>query len=85
MTQAMADFLEIFTDTSKTTIMFLLLIVAIALRVDNYIDGSGFVSLMQTTTVAYFGTTTLVHFTTMIKDHLEAKLSTPVPAEEKKS
>lgn len=75
MTQSVADFLEIVTDTSKTGIMFVLLVVGIILRVKGYIEGPGFVDLMRTTTVAYFSTTTIVHFTEMLKTQIASKIA----------
>lgn len=74
MTQGIADFLEILTDTSKTCVMAILLILATVFRIKGYVDGQGFVDLVKVTTVAYFGTASVVHFTTMIKDHLSNKL-----------
>ena len=74
MSQKLVDFLTVFSDTSKTAIMVILLGLASFFRVNGYVDGSGFVELMKTTTIAYFGTTTMVGFTDMIKGHLEAKL-----------
>lgn len=74
MTQQIADFLEIFQDTSKTVVMSVLLMISVFFRIKGYVDSEGFVDLMRTTTVAYFGTSTVVHFTSMIKDHLANKL-----------
>lgn len=74
MTQGMADFLETLGDTSKTAVMAVLLILATVFRIRGYIDGPGFVDLMKTTVVSYFSTTAVVHFTSMVKDHLSNKL-----------
>ncbi len=74
MTQGLADFLEVLTDTSKTAVMGILLILATIFRIRGYVDGQGFVDLVRTTTVAYFGTASVIHFTTMVKDHLAGKL-----------
>lgn len=74
MKQSLADFLEVFQDVNKTAIMLFLLAVSAFFRIKGYVDSDGFVSLLQTTTVAYFGTTTVVHFTSMVKDHLANKL-----------
>ncbi len=74
MTQGLADFLEVLTDTSKTVVMAILLILATIFRIKGYVDGQGFVDLVRTTTIAYFSTATVVHFTSMVKDHLSSKL-----------
>lgn len=75
MKQQVADFLEIFQDTSKTCVMAVLLLLATALRLKGYVDGPGFVTLLQTTTVSYFGTSSVVHFTSMIKDQIASKVA----------
>ena len=74
MTQSLADFLEVVTDTSKTAVMFVLLGFAAFFRIKGYIDSQNFTDLLKTTTIAYFGTSGVVHFTSMIKDHLSNKL-----------
>ncbi len=74
MTQQLADFLEVFTDVNKTFVMAVLLMVSVFFRVKGYIDGQGFVDLLKTTTIAYFGTATAGHFTEMVRDHLSNKL-----------
>lgn len=74
MQQKLADFLEVFTDVNKTAVMAVLLILATIFRIKGLIDGEGFVDLLKTTTVAYYGTATVVHFTSMVKDHLATKL-----------
>ena len=79
MNQKLADALEVFSDTDKTAIMLLLLALASFFRMKGYVDGPGLVELLKTTTVSYFGTTTIVHFTSMIKDHLADKLNMSQP------
>lgn len=74
MKQSLADFLEVFQDVNKTAVMSVLLAIATIFRVKGFITDSGFVDLMKTTTISYFGTATVVHFTSMIKDHLADKL-----------
>lgn len=74
MKQQLADFLEVFQDTSKTGVMAVLLVLATILRLKGYIDGPGFVGLLQTTTVSYFGTTAAAHFVEMVKDTMANKL-----------
>lgn len=80
MSQTLADFLEVFNDTNKTVIMAALLGISIFFRTKGYITPDGFVDLIKTTVVSYYGTTTVIHFTSMIKDSLAAKLKgTPTP------
>ena len=74
MKQSLADFLEVFTDLDKTAVMAVLLVLSAIFRIKGYVDGQGFVDLIRTTTIAYFGTSTATHFTSMIKDHLSNKL-----------
>ncbi len=76
MSQKLADFLETFEDVNKTAIMLFLLGLAAVFRVKGFITPDGYVELMKTTTVSYFGTATVVHFTSMVKDHLANKLAT---------
>jgi hypothetical protein len=74
MKQTLADFLEVFEDTNKTVVMAILLFISAFFRIKGYIDGQGFVDLVKTTTIAFFGTTSVVHFTSMVKDNLANKL-----------
>lgn len=76
MKQSLVDFLEVFQDVNKTAIMLFLLAVGALFRVKGYISGEGLVTLLQTTTVSYFGTTTFSHLTEVVKDHLATKLET---------
>ena len=74
MKQSLADFLETFEDVNKTAIMLFLLTLSSIFRIKGYITPDGFVELVKTTTIAFFGTTTVVHLTSMVKDHLANKL-----------
>jgi hypothetical protein len=79
MKQSLANFLEVFTDVNKTAIMLILLIVAVLFRIKGYIDGDNLVDLLKTTTISYFGTTTVIHFTQMVKTNLESKIQAALP------
>ncbi len=70
MSDKLADFLEVFGDVNKTAVMLLIMAIGVILRVYNLVDGGSLTDLLKTTTLAYFGTTTVVHFTSMVKDHL---------------
>jgi hypothetical protein len=76
----LANLLEVFNDTNKTTVMFLLLVLGSVFRVKGYIDSEGFITLLKTTTVSYFGTSTVIHFTSMIKDSIASKSIPKTPA-----
>jgi len=76
MKQGLQDFLETFEDVNKTVIMLFLLGLSSFFRVKGYITPDGFVELIKTTTVSYFGTASVVHIGTVIKDHLANKLET---------
>lgn len=80
MTSSMADFLETFQDVNKTAIMIAILLLGSAFRIKGWIDGPGFVELCKTTTISFFGTTTVVHFTSMIKDVIIDKAKTAAAA-----
>lgn len=80
MTTQLADFLEVFGDVNKTGIMLLILLFAGAFRIKGWIDGPGFVELCKATTISFFGTTTVVHFTSMIKDVIIDKAKTAAAA-----
>ena len=73
MPQWLANFLEVFQDVNKTSLMIALLILASSFRIKGYIDGGQFVQLITTTTVSYFGTNTVIHFTSMIKEAIASK------------
>jgi hypothetical protein len=79
MNQKLADILEVLNDTSKTCVMAILLLLATAFRIKGYVDSDGFVNLIRTTTIAYFSTSTAVHFVSMVKDSVASKLQTTVP------
>lgn len=81
MPQWLADFLEVFQDVNKTSLMVCLLVLASIFRVKGFIDGGQFVELIKTTTVSYFGTNTVIHFTSMIKDAISSKSLPKTPAE----
>lgn len=81
MPQWLADFLEVFQDVNKTSLMIGLLILASIFRIKGFIDGGQFVELIKTTTVSYFGTNTVIHFTSMIKDAIASKSLPKSPAE----
>jgi hypothetical protein len=73
MKEQIADFLEIFTDTSKTLIMTCLIVLGAVFRVKGLIDGGQMVDIVKTTSIAYFSTVTAVHFVEMVKTHLQDK------------
>jgi len=81
MPQWLADCLEIFQDTNKTALMIGILILGSIFRIKGYIDGSQYTDLLRTTTVSYFGTNTVIHFTSMIKDAIASKSIPKSPAE----
>ena len=81
MPQWLADLLEVFTDTNKTTLMACLLGLGSIFRIKGYIDGSQFVELIKTTTISYFGTNTVIHFTSMIKEAISTKSVPKTPGE----
>ena len=74
MKENIADALEIFNDTNKTLIMFILLILATVFRLKGYVNGTEWVDTIKTTTVSFFGTTTVMNVTGVIKDHLASKV-----------
>lgn len=89
MKQKVIDFLNIFSALNKSIVMFLLLAISIIFRVKGYLNGDNFVELIKSTVISYYGVTGLVHFTSMIKDHLASKTtaaivgdSSDVPVEE---
>lgn len=73
MTEGLSNFLEVFSDVNKTAILIILLVIGCVFRIKGYIDGPGFIDLSKTTTISFFGTTTVVHFTSMIKDVIADK------------
>lgn len=81
MPQWLADCLEVFQDTNKTALMIGLLILASIFRIKGYIDGSQYIDLLRTTTVSYFGTNTVIHFTSMIKEAIASKSLPKSPAD----
>ena len=81
MPQWLADFLEVFQDVNKTSLMIVLIILGSIFRLKGYVDGGQFVDLLKTTTISYFGTNTVIHFTSMIKDSLASRSVPKTPAD----
>jgi hypothetical protein len=70
MKQKLIDFLNVFQALNKSIVMFLVLLIAIVFTVKGYLSGSNFVDLAKATVVSYFGVTGVVHFTSMVQQHL---------------
>jgi hypothetical protein len=73
MKQKMIDFLNVFQAMNKSLVMLLLIVISMLFRTKGYISGDNFVDLLKATVVSYFGVTGVVHFTSMVKDHLASK------------
>jgi hypothetical protein len=73
MGQKLAEFLNILFGFRKTIIMVLLFAVGIVFRLMNLVNGSEFVDLLKSTSVAFFAANGLEHITTTVKEYINSK------------
>ncbi len=73
MTQAVSEFLDTIFGFRKFLIMLSIFVVAVIFRLDGQIDGSNFVDLLKTVTIAFFSANGIEHFSTMAKTYFESK------------
>lgn len=71
MTQKVVDFLNIFQGFRKTIVMLMLILIGVIFRIKGYIGPDNMVDLLKATTISYFGSNSIEHFTAMYKTHLE--------------
>jgi len=73
MGQKLSDFMAIFLGLRKTIVMFALLIIGIVFRVKGLINGDQLVSLLQSTTIAFFAANSIERVGETIKHYVNAK------------
>jgi hypothetical protein len=73
MTQYLVNFLNLFIGLRKTVIMLALLLVSIIFRIKGLITPDNFSDLLKATTLGFFASNSIEHYTTMIKDQLNSK------------
>jgi hypothetical protein len=73
MTQKLSDFFAIFLGLRKTLVMLILLAIGIVFRVKNLIDGDQLVSLLQSTTIAFFAANSIERVGEVVKHSINAK------------
>ena len=73
MAQYVVDFLNSFIGLRKTIVMVALLVVTCIFRLKGYIGPDNFEGLLKATVVSYFGSNSIEHFTTMVRERLTSK------------
>lgn len=73
MGQKLAEFLNTVFGFRKLIIMVLLFGVGIVFRLLNLVNGSEFVDLLKSTSVAFFAANGLEHLTTTVKEYINSK------------
>lgn len=70
MRQKLAEWLAVISGMRKTIVMLILIVVAIAFRVLNYVDGSQFVDLLKGTVIAFFSANSIEHIGETIRTYV---------------
>ncbi len=73
MGQKLAEFLNVVFGFRKLIIMVMLFGVGIIFRLMNLINGTEFVNLLNSTSVAFFAANGLEHITTTVKEYINSK------------
>jgi hypothetical protein len=73
MVQYLVNFLNSLQGMRKTIVMFSLIVITSVFRVKGYLSGDNMSDLLKSTVIAYFGSNSVEHFTTMVKEHLTSK------------
>lgn len=72
MTQKLADFIGALLGLRKTIVMFSLLIIGIAFRISNLINGAQLVDLLKATTIAFFAANSVERVGETVKTYINA-------------
>ena len=73
MKQKLADFIAIFLGLRKTIVMFALLLIGIVFRIEELINGEQLVTLLQSTTIAFFAANSVEHVGETIRHYVNSK------------
>ena len=73
MNQKLSDFIAIFLGVRKTVVMLALLVIGIVFRIKGLINGGQLVSLLQSTTIAFFAANSVEHVGETIKHYINSK------------
>jgi ABC-type amino acid transport system permease subunit len=68
-----ADVLSFLNGFRKLTVMLLLIIIGVAFRLSNHLNGAEFVDLLKHTAIAYMSFNGLEHMTNAAKEFIERK------------
>ena len=81
MARYIVDFLNSFVGLRKSIVMIALIIITSVFRVKGYIGPDNFEGLLKATIVAYFGSNSIEHYTTMVKERLTSSGKTVATTE----
>jgi hypothetical protein len=73
MKAKMLELIALISGMRKTLVMFLLIVLGVAFRLTNYIDGGQFVDLLKGTVIAFFSANSIEHIGATIKEFINAK------------
>lgn len=73
MGQKLADFLAVFLGVRKTLVMFILILIGVVFRIRGLINGDQLVTLLQSTTVAFFAANSIEHVGETIRHYINTK------------
>lgn len=67
------EIISILLGLRKFMVMGMLVIIAVVFRIYNYLDGSQFVELLKSTTLAFFATNSVEHVKNMVSTYMDSK------------
>lgn len=82
MVQYIVDFLNSLQGLRKTIVMFMVIVISMVFRIKGLITSDNMESLLRYTVIAYFGSNSVEHYSSMIKAQLDAKTGKTVEAAE---
>ena len=72
MIQYVVDFLNSLQGLRKTLVMFMVITISSIFRLKGLIDPNNFEGLLKAAVVAYFGSNSIEHYVTMVRERLMA-------------
>jgi hypothetical protein len=81
MATYVVDFLNAFVGLRKTIVMLAVLILTSVFRVKGYVTPDNFENVIKSTVIAFFGSNSIEHYTTMVTQKLLANGKTQAVAE----
>ena len=82
MVQYIVDFLNSLQGIRKTIVMFIVILITVIFRIKGLIAPDNVEGILKSTVIAYFGSNSIEHYSTMIKAQLDAKTGKTVQVAE---